>query len=281
MITSVTFSKDRPAQLDLFLTSMYQNARQLFLDNKILYTFSNKNYEKGYKKVIDKWSDIHEFHLQKDFCKDTRRLFDTKNRFVCGFKDDDIIYRKIPIKPHEINSVFEEMEIGCISLRTGKNTTEIYEFVKKDEKENEDKPKLEHPKYLADYEDKILIWNRLSTGHINYNYILSLNGHIFKAKTLNYLINAFEFDNPNHLEARLQKYLIFIAPLMSSLYNSVVVNTPINKVQSTNNNTFGLKHEFNQEEMNKQFLNGKVIDFDSIDFGNVNSTHQELELKMI
>lgn len=278
MITSITFSKDRPAQLDLFLTSMNNCARHLFVDNKILYTFSNKKYEKGYKKVIEKWSDVHEFVLQEDFCKDTRRLCNTKNRFICGFTDDDIFYRKVPIKQYDVAALYDEMEIGCLSLRTGKNTTEIYDFVPHT---GEEKINIEPPKYLADYEDRFYIWNRLISRHISYNYILSLNGHIFRAKTFNYLINAFSFDNPNHLEAQLQKYSTFLSPLMASLAQSVIVNVPINKVQSTNDNTYGSKFKFAQEDINKEFLLGKHIDFDGIDFSNVNSTHQEFELKML
>lgn len=276
MITSITFSKDRPAQLDLFLTSMNKHARHLFTDNKILYTFSNGKYEQGYKKVIDKWSDIHEFVLQDNFCKDVRKLCATKNRFICGFTDDDIFYKKVPVKQYEVDAIFDEMEISCVSLRTGKNTTEIYDFVAKS---NEDVLQLECPKYLADYEDKFYIWNRLISRHINYNYLLSLNGHIFRAKTFNYLINAFSFDNPNHLEGQLQKYSTFLSPLMASLASSVIVNVPINKVQTTNENTYGSKFKFEQEDINDMFLSGKTLDLDSMDFSQVNSTHQEFELK--
>ena len=47
-ISTIIFSKDRPAQLDLLLSSLEQNGNHLFDWSFVLYTYSDKEYQAGY-----------------------------------------------------------------------------------------------------------------------------------------------------------------------------------------------------------------------------------------
>jgi hypothetical protein len=61
---------------------------------------------------------------------------------------------------------------------------------------------------------------------------------------------------------------------MASFPESVLVNTPNNIV-----NTNGLTHKSDVKELNKNYLNGSVIDLESMDFSNIIGCHQEIEFK--
>ena len=65
---------------------------------------------------------------------------------------------------------------------------------------------------------------------------------------------------------------------MSCPIESVVVNSPINLVGSSQNSA-GLKYGVPLEELNDMFLSGRAIDLDSMDFSNVRGCHQEIEYK--
>lgn len=271
-ITSVVFSKDRSAQLDLLLNSIQRNARHLFSDIRVLYIASNDEFQSGYDILIKEWEDLVEFTRETNFCEDTRRLSTTDEKLMCYFTDDDVFYRKVDFKLKELINLFESMEIGCFSFRLGRNTV-IQNPITKEQ--------TNCPNYIANYNGKFQIWDKNSvSGNSNYNYNLSVDGHIFRSKTINGVLGGFEFEHPNDFEGRLQNLKQLFSPLMASPEQSYLVGIPINTVNSKCKNQFGTYFPQSQLDFNTKYLQGKRIKLEKIDFLNVLGTHQEFVLPM-
>jgi hypothetical protein len=69
-----------------------------------------------------------------------------------------------------------------------------------------------------------------------------------------------------------------IPAMMAAFEQSVVINTPLNRVQETCLNRAGETFGQSAEEMNKLYLDGNRLDFKSIDFSNIIGCHQELKI---
>ena len=111
----------------------------------------------------------------------------------------------------------------------------------------------------------------------DYGYPMSLDGHFFRTKDILALSRALSFNNPNSYESVLSAY-----PLnrlkMICFEESVIVNNPINKVQSFNNNYHG---NITADILNDEFLNDNIIDLEDIKGIKNTSCHQEIEIRLI
>lgn len=270
MITLIIFSKDRAAQLDLLFQSLKKNAGHLFFDIRVLYTYSDKNFKKGYETLIGEWKEFATFVCEKSFNSDLKQIIATVDDYVCFMTDDDIFYQKADFRLKELLTVMKEIELGCFSFRLGKNTVNQYST----------EEKSEIPNFLADYDNKFLIWNKDLIPNINFSYIFSVNGHVFRSTTIKHLFKAFDSDNPNHLESQLQKFRYFISPLIACLHESTLVNVPVNRVNKEVENIFGTQFLQAEEDLNDKYLSGKRIILNKIDFSKVEGTHQEFLLLM-
>lgn len=272
MITCVVFSKDRSAQLDLLLTSIWKNSRFLLCDLRVLYTFSSLEYELGYEILIKEWGNLVTFIKEENFHGDLISASTTDSPLIMYFTDDDIVYRKIPLKISEIKSLFDEIEVGCLSLRLGRNTVIQNPYT------NE---QAETPKYIANIEDRFIIWNRnsLSTNS-NYAYNLSVDAHIFRSKTIHTILKSFVSEHPNDFEGKLQNYTQLVSPVMASPPQSYVVGVPVNKTNDKVGNENGKIFPESSEYLNSQYIKGKRIQLEKIEFLNVIGCHQEFALPM-
>lgn len=271
-IHCVVFSKDRAAQLELLLRSVQKHIPNIFSDISVLYTTSDEEYEKGYSILKEEFGNYANFVRETNFCENTKELSKTDAKLLCYLTDDDIFYRKFSNTLKDIHDVFDDMEIGCLSLRLGRNTV-IQNPVTKEQ--------TTCPNYLANYEGKFLIWNKYTIqGNSNYSYNLSVDGHIFRAKTIQNIMRPLSFIHPNDFEGQLQNFHTLVSPIMSSCEQSVLVGCPVNKVNDLVGNAHGTYFSQSQEEMNKKFLEGKRIKFEKIEFLNVLGTHQEFVLPM-
>ena len=64
-------------------------------------------------------------------------------------------------------------------------------------------------------------------------------------------------------------------------YINIFLNSPSNIVQNTFQNRQGENFGVSVQSLNDDFLSGKVIDFDGIDFSNIEGCHQELSLPIV
>ena len=68
--------------------------------------------------------------------------------------------------------------------------------------------------------------------------------------------------------------------MMTSFTESVLVNSPNNRVQDDFKNVSGSSFSFEQEDLNEKYLEGYIIDLEGIDFSNIKCPHQELNLSI-
>ena len=73
----------------------------------------------------------------------------------------------------------------------------------------------------------------------------------------------------------------FETNLMACLENSIVVNSPNNKVQTLTGTFSGEIFHLDIEELNEEFLNGKRLDGEKVYNINVMGCHQEINLEMV
>jgi len=283
VISTIVFSKDRACQLDFLLTSLIQNDNGLF-DINVLYRHSNDEFKTGYEKLIKKYPFLN-WIQETDFQKDTTDLVKKGGDLVCFFVDDNILYRKIEVDEDIITKLFDNRDVFCLSLRLGTNTIVQNEYTMQD---------CVLPIRGEIAEDTFFIWNWISqcehcraplTG--NYAYPFSVDGHIFKKSLVEKFIGneddfvKIKFSTPNAFEGGIwdKGWEVDDFPKsMSSFKESLVVNTPLNLVGSSENMS-GQKFGVSLEELNKKYLEGHDPDLDNMDFSNIQGCHQEIQLK--
>lgn len=265
MINAIIFSKDRASQLRLLLYSIQKNAPHAFNLN-VIYTSSSDEFKKGYEKVKDEFSSLCNFVDQTDnFKEDVLNLLNSESEFSCFFTDDDIIYKPFDVESVK-NSIREDDDVFCFSLRLGTNVTFCYT--------------MNTENVLKNYEDldELIKWN-WSVHYLDFGYPLSVDGHVFRTKDILKLTRKVTFTNPNLFEGNLQIFDTFPKEKMVSFKQNVLVNTPNNIVNSTHPNRHSADFGIGVKQLNDEYLSGSVIDLESMDFTDIKGCHQELEFK--
>lgn len=269
MISTIIFSKNRACQLDLLLRSIFQNL-PIFDQIRILYTYTNKEFCDGYQKVIEKFSQCLWFD-QTEFEFDVKFLLSKSSNCVCFFVDDDIVYRKPKLDEDIIEKILLSNEgAACFSLRLGVNTTIQDPYTAQ--------PVIPMPNlYQFKHDDCEAflgwVWSQLPMN--NFGYPFSVDGHIYNTEMLIPMLD-YEFDNPNALEGRFDRNKL--PKKMFSLYESCVVNNPLNIVGSSENKA-GVYYNHSLESLNTSYLKGKIIDLDFLSNNKIVGCHQEMEIR--
>lgn len=264
----IIFSKDRPMQLELFIRSM----KEFFIEFKehkinILYTYSNTEYEKGYIKIRSIHRDLNiNWVKENSFKNDLNNIFNKTTKYSVFFVDDNIFKEKFSLNDKEFKYFDNnKSELICLSLRLHPNLTWCYPA----------KISMKKPNIL-NKDFNIIDW-RYETG--DYNYPLSLDGHIFLTRDILHFIENGSYNNPNSLESIMAMTQNSLKKKKIIFYNkSKILNLPINKVQTFNNNICG---NILAETLNKEFLNDNIISLDELKEFNNTSCHQEIEIKIL
>jgi len=259
----IIFSKNRASQLHLLLESVEKNSNSLFDVIKVVYTFTNKDYENGYVELINNFRNV-EFTIETSFYQNILDSIHSNIPYTTFMVDDNVLYNQIPNTQKEILDEIND-DICCFSLRLGLNCTYSH-------------PanlhyKINQPEVVNDF---IFVDFRKQGG--DFGYPLSVDGHIFKTKLIkNILINMGNFINPNFLEGGLQRFLGNIPHKMKFFKTSCLVGIPANIVNETHPNRKGLAFPFSVEELNSKYVDNKIIDFGSMDFNGINGPHKEIK----
>ena len=288
MITGIAFSKDRAMQLRLLLESLQKNFIDLG-DTHVLYSYSNDRFKNGYEKLKSEFPRVV-FHTQSDdFYSDILDIVSLSNNYVSFFTDDDIIYRPVPTFVHVLDNVFGSSQVSCFSLRLGYNTT-----IRESEGVSfNDSMPTQVFELEVGISEILIAWNRTSLPTGGYwSYPLSVDGHIFKKEKMLGFVNEISClhkhdcfsgeikQRPNFFESVLQRFYFELPPMMASFTESVLVNSPNNRVQDDFKNVSGSVFSFAQEDLNEKYLEGYIIDLVNIDFSNIKCPHQELNLSI-
>lgn len=271
-LTSIIFSKDRPAQLDLLLRSMKQNAPAFAENCRVIlrdgeeYAASYAICEREHREVIfDR--ERPEAGFQWLVGHWLRVLAGAK---VAFFVDDDVIYRPLPVAhPAAFLDLFPATL--CFSLRLGRNTTECYPL----------RCSQEQPlSSVLGYDFIAWDWRDTTTQH-DFAYPASLDGHIFRRDWLLEMLRDEPFTNPNQLEeALVAACRATVWPnMVASFAESVLVGIPANSVSSTHgSNRSGEKNPRTVEYLNEGYLAGRRLSLDSVMTATIEAAHVEVPL---
>jgi len=262
-INIVVFSKDRAMQLELFLRSFNHYVKHADRYRiHVLFTWSDDDYGKGYWELACELSPNIVFHTDLNFKEDLLDLIDSSNPYTVFFVDDDFFKNDFDFYDEQMNIFESDKRILCRSLRLGKDLHYCY---------SKRKP-MQQPTFSA---NNTFNWR---TAQHDFGYPMSLDGHIFRTAEILPMLQTLDYQNPNTLECQLAKAKNQLGELMICYSNSIIMNNPINKVQTYNNNWHG---NVGAKELNDLFLKGLIIDLTAFDgYKNV-SAHQELKLNFI
>src|SRR5260370_282763 len=107
-LTTIIFSKNRAAQLDLFLQGLNESAT-------VLYTFEQE-YKKGYSIVKKKYPNI-KFEKQRNFKTQLTSIIQKSHKFILFLVDDDILVSPFSENSPEFKEFKNNLEIIALSLR--------------------------------------------------------------------------------------------------------------------------------------------------------------------
>ena len=269
MLSTIVFSKDRPLQLDLTLNSIKKNL-PLCNDIKVIY-YASEKFEKSYGTLAEEHESV-EFLNEESAGFPTELWFAvgcTENPYLMFLTDDNIVYQPSKTTELDLGNLFAR-DIACLSLRLGVNITHRDGYPTP-------QPRFER---VAGHH---LIWNRMSVLAQDYfNYPLSVDGHIFKARDIDKIITNLHasnnIKNPNKLEQLLQRYFFEVPALMACELHSCVVNSPNNRVQEEVQNWHGQKFPYDPNYLLELYNKGIRLGLDYIDFKNIVCPHQEIDI---
>ena len=260
----IIFSKNRACQLHLLLESIEKNSNSLFDVVRVIYTFTNKDYENGYNILIGNFNNV-EFILESNFYDNLIDSIDSSIPHTTFMVDDNVFYKSVPKTQKEVLDKIDDSTC-CFSLRLGLNCNYSHPANLHYE--------INRPEKLSN--DFISVDFRIQKG--DFGYPLSVDGHIFKTKLIkNILINTGGFPNPNFLESILQHFLGVIPNKMTFFKDSCLVGIPANIVNNTHPNRKGVEFPFSVEKLNYGYINNKIIDFNSMNFDGINGPHKEIK----
>ena len=264
-INAIIFSKDRASQLYLLLQSINKNAPDIFNLN-VIYTYSNAEYELGYKQLNEMIQGSVNFVKEENFKQDVIGLMSLDYPYTTFFTDDDVIFQALSLDV--IEKSLQDQEVFCFSTRLGINTTFCYTMSQPN-------------KLVITSETDETIKFDWQKSYMDYGYPLSVDGHIFRTKEILKLTKPIGFSNPNTYESALQAYETFPRPMMESYKHSKLVGVPVNVVQNVFPNKQGEKFGITAKELNDKFLKFEYVDLETMDFSNVVGCHQEIEYKFL
>lgn len=273
-LQAIILSKDRPAQVKLLIESICRNVKPQYLHNiSVVYLATSVEATLAYSILEKRYTGIKWINQAASSYREAvlslLNLNSVGYDFSMFLTDDDIIYRPWPDNPMD---TFNHMECRCFSLRLGLNTIiqDPYTGMQT----------VAPQSGFVGYGEHFIMWHwRNAPSYMNFGYPLSVDGHIFFTRQLHDILEDLQFNNPNQQEVIWQNKIDTLSSRMAAFRHSVLVNTPLNRVQSTCMNRAGETFGQNPEEMTRRFLKGEKLDLDSIDFSNIVGCHQELEIK--
>lgn len=258
-------SKDRTAQLDLLLYTIDRFAPQL--EPVVLYKVSSEDYRAGYEKV----KRLHsvEFREEGNFYDDFYNFLDGVTNEFGLFTDDCIIFK-------DTGEISVEENIWCFSLRLGYNTL-VQNYVTGAQQ------RQMQPNYINS--DRIVWeWKRYRHSE-NYGVPFSWDGCFYNKELFMSVLNGEKFlktDNQDAIPLQRIEWWFnnmgIMPPLMSSYLDSRVVCQNINDTHGRSR--AGVSFGISNEKLNKYFIEGKRIDFSSMDFSDVNACHMEIPFNL-
>lgn len=269
-VLTVYFSKNRPLQLDLCLSSNQKQSLQWNSQKEVvIFKADTPSFYDAYMQVKEEHGSVL-FFQENDFKKNLLDLI--KGRDYLLFVVDDTIFTN----PYSLRDICFAMDIfqGAVgfSLRLGQNTENCYPINMKNE----------IPLFQALGNDIYAInWTEVSVG--DFGYPLELSSSFYRTKSIKTILDNCKYNTPNSLEWAMSQNLPLVKdlPFLLCYEKSVAFSNPINKVQLENNNRAGKSPENSVENLLEVYLKGGRIDYESFDGFLSDGCHQEIDLPII
>lgn len=254
----IVFSKNRPAQLDLFLSSMAFNFPEaLDFGAKVLYK-ADKEYQEGYE-VCRAYHPWIELVSETNFKQHVIDLIDDCRKTTM-FAVDDIVWKnKFSVKDLQYKRFVESRNQICLSLRLWPGITYSYMLNRSAEK----------PRFVSRF-----TWCNFR-GTADWCYPMSVDCNIYQTADIKPIVQRISFSTPNSLEGSLARHPIK-KMYMQCYPESKIINIPANKVQidvarnrSENRDCF---------ELNREFIKGKRLAYKHLAGYKNNAVHEPMEL---
>lgn len=288
MITLIIFSKNRPLQLDLCLSSIAQNFNANYTPI-VLYS-CDEEYENAYKTLKQEHQDVM-------FWKQGRSLFEDvyvavnsyDNLYCCFLTDDCIMYQQSPNLSNEnLNNIFAMPSICCFSLRLGTNIKKRGHKNKGEDFAWYDDP-LQYSPSINVWQNQLgfVCWDRTQHFYGGYwNYPISVDGHIFRTQDLStwmeelvYLESIKKWNQtPNEIERALQRFVNEIPCLVGCFESSCIVNSPNNRIQNTIENYEGVFYPADSKLLLEFYEQGKRIKLEKLQIQEIECPHTEIDI---
>lgn len=193
-LSTIIFSKNRAAQLELLL-------RSLNIPATVLYTY-DPAFKAGYETLIKMYPKVN-FTKQADFKKDLLHIIGDSN-YVLFLTDDDVMISSFSWDCPEFKEFSVTPEIATLSLALSPKIAGS---------------KWEWRKYRGNY--RLRMWG----------YPMSVDSCVFRVKDIYQTIMANDIGNPNQLETQLNLN-IPPRPLMMCFNTPKIINNSVNQVQT-------------------------------------------------
>ena len=282
MISLIIFSKNRPLQLDLCLTTVTLNF-QASLEVTVIYKCDDE-YLDAYQTLMKEHPKVQFWPEGKLLFNDVlMRLQSSSATYCCFLTDDCFLYKKSPLLCEtSLETLFASPRIGYFSLRLGDNTSyrDIGNNTMQEQVHVTDKFHTKNKRGM-------ICFDRTQHCYGGYwNYPLSVDGHIYRstdmiefAEELCYLQSLKQWkQTPNKFESVLQRFTNEMPPFAVCDEQSCVINSPNNRVQTTTDNANGQHHPISCEDMLMHFNEGKRIIPYKLELPEIICPHMEIDL---
>lgn len=268
----IYFSKDRPLQLDLAISSNRNNCIDWEeADHYVIYKTTNEKYEKAYETVKEENPDCV-FIKENVFKEDVISILVDK-LFVIFIVDDAIYTDKYAIA-NPAQALWNNPPAIGFSFRLGNNTTACFA-------QNTENTM---PSFGL-LGDEFLHYNWATMlGVGDFGFPLEVSSTLYRSRDLLFLLYNTNWKNPNELEAVLWNNVRAFGymPIMLCYKKSVSFCNPINKVYTENNNNrTGINISYSPEFLLEKYENGLRANPEMYSGFVSNGCHQEVEFEYI
>ncbi len=246
----IIFSMDRAMQLHALLGSLLENLTSP-IPIFVIYRPTSEIHENAYNKVIAIYSNrsiiFIEQKRRETFRDQLLKIIDTVDTDKVFFLVDDILVTET-IDPNDFDKF--DPETHMLSLRLGQNLTKTYNA----------KRSQPFPIFLSATEKyKDMICWKWDTGRYDWNYPISVDGHIFSTIEILSMSKDIDFNSPNTFEGNLQIFTQTYMDRYGLAYKkSKLFNIPCNRVQNDMTNRHGNIH---QDDLLMKWQEGYQINY--------------------
>ena len=262
MIDFMVFSRNRALQLYALLESIEKYIDKKHVSVSVLHRYDDEHIP-GLEEIKDRFSTTS-FIEESNFKQHVTNFLETGSKF-CAFLTDDIIFKDSVDVGQVVDVMENNTNVLTFSLRLGLHIKDCYAL------------SSEQPVPMGNvYPPNLFVWD-WRQAKMDWEYPLSVDGHIFRREQISKWFKPLEYKHPNSFEEIIQvcRKVPDIPPLAVSFVTSRLVNLPINRVQDTHTNRCGdVSSDFLLGEWNQ----GKKISISKFHQLLNTGVHQELDI---